>query len=167
MLSNTLKRLTTFNISNTSLKYLATNENSRELDKLFSNIRIEYRGHDPAVLQSYSTFLLNVCKHLEIKNTHIRKHPYVRWVQWLLRSKFVFKKYKLHYETRTHIREINIQEVTGSTASTFLEYIQRNIPEGVAMKVDYTEISDFPKSIKELVEKRTEQRTEKATGEVH
>ena len=26
-------------------------------------------------------------------------------------------------------------KITGSTADTFLEYIQRNIPEGVAMKV--------------------------------
>lgn len=60
MLASTLKRLTTVNISNTYLKYLSTSENNKELDKLFSNIRIEYRGHDPAVLQSYSSFLL-VC----------------------------------------------------------------------------------------------------------
>lgn len=75
-------------------------------------------------------------------------------MEWLLRSKFVHKKYKLHYETRTHIREISIKNVTGSTASTFLEYVQRNIPEGVAMKVDYTEITDFPDPIKKLMEKK-------------
>ncbi|CEF67695.1 28S ribosomal protein S10, mitochondrial [Strongyloides ratti] len=154
MLASTLKRLTTVNISNTYLKYLSTSENNKELDKLFSNIRIEYRGHDPAVLQSYSSFLLNVCEHLKIDKTPVKKHPYVRWVEWLLRSKFVHKKYKLHYETRTHIREISIKNVTGSTASTFLEYVQRNIPEGVAMKVDYTEITDFPDPIKKLMEKK-------------
>lgn len=31
--------------------------------------------------------------------------------------------------------------LTGSTASTFLEYIQRNLPEGVAMKVTKVNIS--------------------------
>lgn len=34
--------------------------------------------------------------------------PYVRWVQPLLRSKFVHKKYKLHYETRTHITRFTV-----------------------------------------------------------
>ena len=28
-----------------------------------------------------------------------------------------------------------MEHLTGSTADTFLEYIQRNLPEGVAMKV--------------------------------
>jgi len=28
-----------------------------------------------------------------------------------------------------------VERLTGSTADTFLEYIQRNLPEGVAMKV--------------------------------
>lgn len=28
-----------------------------------------------------------------------------------------------------------LEKLTGSTAETFLEYIERNIPEGVAMKV--------------------------------
>uniref|UniRef100_A0A0N4ZU03 Small ribosomal subunit protein uS10m n=1 Tax=Parastrongyloides trichosuri TaxID=131310 RepID=A0A0N4ZU03_PARTI len=155
MLSNTLRNIGAFNSQISLLRYLATSDKNKELDKLFSNVRIEYRGHDPAVLQSYSTFLLNVCKNLEIENTPIVKHPYIRWIECLLRSKFVHKKYKLHYETRTHVREMSIKNVTGSTASTFLEYIERNIPEGVAMRVDYTEICDFPVIIKESIEKTT------------
>uniref|UniRef100_A0A0K0F4W5 Small ribosomal subunit protein uS10m n=1 Tax=Strongyloides venezuelensis TaxID=75913 RepID=A0A0K0F4W5_STRVS len=159
MLSSSLKSLAITSIRNGSLRPLTTatttNQNDKELDKLFSNIKIEYRGHDPAVLQSYSTFLLNACHHLDIENTPVQRHPYVRWIACLNRSKFARKKYKIHYETRTHIRDISIKNVTGSTASTFLEYIQRNIPEGVAMRVDYTEICDFPKSVKEVMEKTT------------
>lgn len=34
-----------------------------------------------------------------------------------------------------------VEKLTGSTADTFLEYIQRNLPEGVAMKV--TKVCDY------------------------
>ncbi|KAK0418115.1 hypothetical protein QR680_013377 [Steinernema hermaphroditum] len=115
-------------------------------DELFRRVSLEIRGHDPAVLNSYTTFLTNACSHLEIKADPVEKLPYVRWVQPLLRSKFVHKKYKLHYETRTHIRKFSVHDVTGSTASTMLEYVQRNIPEGVAMKVTYDEICALPES---------------------
>uniref|UniRef100_A0AC35TM32 Ribosomal_S10 domain-containing protein n=1 Tax=Rhabditophanes sp. KR3021 TaxID=114890 RepID=A0AC35TM32_9BILA len=135
-----------------------TSGQAPELDKLFENIKLEYRGHDPAVLQSYSTFLTSVCKNLRVESTPVKVYPYVRWVECLLRSKFVHKKYKLHYETRTYIRELSIKNVTGSTASTLLEYVQRNIPEGVAMKVDYTEISQFPTSVSETMAKIKKER---------
>jgi len=61
-----------------------------------------------------------------------------------LRSKFVHKKAKMHYETRTYIKQMDVFNLTGSTASLFLEYVQRNIPEGVAMRVDYEEICALP-----------------------
>ena len=34
--------------------------------------------------------------------------------------------------------------MTGNTADTFLEYIQRNIPEGVSMSVEQTALESFP-----------------------
>lgn len=49
---------------------------------------------------------------------------------------------------------MTISDVTGSTASTFLEYIERNIPEGVAMKVTYEELLPFPQMIAETMEKK-------------
>uniref|UniRef100_A0A7E4W8V3 Small ribosomal subunit protein uS10m n=1 Tax=Panagrellus redivivus TaxID=6233 RepID=A0A7E4W8V3_PANRE len=118
-----------------------------ELDKLFKKIEIEVRGHDKAVLQSYMTFVHNACNQLDITATPTENLPYVRWVQPLLRSKFAHKKYKLHYETRTHIKKCSVVNVTGSTSSTLLEYLQRQVPEGVAMKVTYEEICAFPETI--------------------
>uniref|UniRef100_A0A915EH38 Gamma-glutamylcyclotransferase family protein n=1 Tax=Ditylenchus dipsaci TaxID=166011 RepID=A0A915EH38_9BILA len=103
-------------------------------DKLFRSVEIEVRGHDKAVLKSYLEFLKNTIAHLELRRTEVRTLPYIRWIQWALRAKFAKKKYKLHYETRTHISQITVLDVTGSTASTFLEYIQRNIPEGPGIK---------------------------------
>ncbi|CAJ0579662.1 unnamed protein product, partial [Mesorhabditis spiculigera] len=123
-------------------------------DKLFKSIELELRGHDPAVIRSYLTFMKSVCGHLEITQGRMQVLPYVRWVQWALRSKFVAKKYKLHYETRTHISKFEVKHLTGNTASAFLEYVQRNIPEGVAMRVGYEEIRPLPGTIP--VEKKAE-----------
>jgi len=122
-----------------------------EVDKLFSKVSLELRGHDKNVLMSYTTFLKNTCGHLEIESSDIRHLPYVQWLQWALKSKFVHKKAKVQYETRTYIKQMDVFNVTGSTASTFLEYIQRNIPEGVAMKVDYDEICSLPESVRKSV----------------
>uniref|UniRef100_A0A0M3JUF9 Small ribosomal subunit protein uS10m n=1 Tax=Anisakis simplex TaxID=6269 RepID=A0A0M3JUF9_ANISI len=123
------------------------------LDKLYSKVNLEVRGHDKAVLRSYTTFLQTACHHLSIQCTPVEILGYIRWIQPLLRSKFVHKKYKLHYETRTYIRRMSIKNVTGSTMSTFLEYIERNIPEGVAMKVNSEEIVDLPPMIKNSMQK--------------
>uniref|UniRef100_A0A0K0CWY4 Small ribosomal subunit protein uS10m n=1 Tax=Angiostrongylus cantonensis TaxID=6313 RepID=A0A0K0CWY4_ANGCA len=89
----------------------------------------------------------SVCTHLNLTRGRFQVVPYVRWIQPALRSKFVHKKYKLHYETRTHITLFEVRNLTGSTASTFLEYIQRNIPEGVGMRVGYVEIQPLPPTI--------------------
>lgn len=53
----------------------------------------------------------------------------------VLKSVHVHKKHRVQYETRTYYRFMDFAKLTGSTADTFLEYIQRNLPEGVAMKV--------------------------------
>lgn len=53
----------------------------------------------------------------------------------MLRAKFVKKKYRVQYDFRTYYRSMQFKHLTGSTASTFLEYIERNLPEGTALKV--------------------------------
>ena len=53
----------------------------------------------------------------------------------VLKSIHIFKKHRVQYEVRTHMRLMKVSEITGTTADIFLEYIQRNLPEGVAMSV--------------------------------
>ncbi len=53
----------------------------------------------------------------------------------VLKSAHIFKKHRVQYEIRTHVRQLQIKEITGTTADVFLEYIQRNLPEGVSMTV--------------------------------
>lgn len=59
----------------------------------------------------------------------------------VLKSRHVHKKHRVQYEFRTYFRLIDFEKLTGSTADTLLEYIQRNLPEGVAMKVTKVIIS--------------------------
>jgi small subunit ribosomal protein S10 len=148
--------------STSSTRAQSSETTVEEADRLFRRIHVETRGHDKAVLKSYTTFLqvrervaliddVNLlqasCRCLSICVDRIENLPYVRWVQPCLRSKFAGKKYKLHYETRTYINRLHLANVTGSTASTWLEYVQRNVPEGVAMKVTFDEIVSLPTSI--------------------
>lgn len=58
----------------------------------------------------------------------------------VLKSAFVHKKHRVQYEFRTYYEFLTFHRLTGSTLSTFLEYIERNLPEGVALKATKVEI---------------------------
>eukprot|EP00088_Acartia_fossae_P012912 TRINITY_DN16683_c0_g1_i1.p1 TRINITY_DN16683_c0_g1~~TRINITY_DN16683_c0_g1_i1.p1 ORF type:complete len:200 (+),score=13.35 TRINITY_DN16683_c0_g1_i1:34-633(+) len=110
-------------------------------DKLYSEIEIELRAHDPAVLKSYSWFMNSAANELEINVTksHAPENSY-KQLKTLLRSAFVHKKQRVQYEYRTFYHFFTLKHLTGSTADTYLEYVQRNLPEGVSMKVIKTEL---------------------------
>ncbi|XP_055680237.1 28S ribosomal protein S10, mitochondrial [Lutzomyia longipalpis] len=122
--------------------------NQPELDKLYSKLEIELRGVDPAVLKSYSWFATTAAQHLgiEVGKCWAEKRPYHdRMV--LLRSVHIFKKHRVQYEMRTYFRHLNFHKLTGSTLDTFLEYIERNIPEGVALKATKVEVQQLPEHL--------------------
>ncbi|XP_051170259.1 28S ribosomal protein S10, mitochondrial [Leptopilina boulardi] len=117
-------------------------------DKLYKKIELELRGHDKAVLKSYGEFTNMTANNLGIimtKNEQIKKAVHDRYT--VLKSRHVHKKHRVQYEFRTYFRLIDFEKLTGSTADTLLEYIQRNLPEGVAMKVTKTEIRKLPEII--------------------
>jgi small subunit ribosomal protein S10 len=110
-------------------------------DKLFKCIDIELRAHEPAVLKSYSWFLNSSATELDIivDKSYALEDPDKKR-QTLLKSAFVHKKHRVQYEMRTYYHFITLKHLTGSTADTYLEYVQRNLPEGVSMKVIKTEL---------------------------
>ncbi|CAK9829879.1 28S ribosomal protein S10, mitochondrial [Anthophora retusa] len=123
-----------------------------EPDKLYKKVEIEVRGHDKAVLKSYGEFVVMAANHLDInvyRNVALRKPVHERLT--VLKSAFVHKKHRVQYETRTYYRYLDFFNLTGSTADTFLEYIQRNLPEGVAMKVTMVELQTLPETVKQAV----------------
>lgn len=64
-----------------------------------------------------------------------------------MRAAFVKKKYRVQYEFRTYFRSIELKHLTGSTADTFLEYIERNLPEGTALKVTKERLESMPEHL--------------------
>ncbi|KRX60396.1 28S ribosomal protein S10, mitochondrial [Trichinella sp. T9] len=123
---------------------------SLEKDILYKSIEIRTMGHDRAVLASYETFALTAARHLQIsvEEAGELKPPYVLWRRTLVRSAHVHKNTRVQYETRTYRRSFRIIHLTGSTADTYLEYIQRNLPEGVGMEVIKKQLSRLPTHIK-------------------
>lgn len=115
-----------------------------ERDILYKKLDVEVRGHDPAVLKSYEWFATKTAKELEITHTETLVPKKHMERLYLLKSIFVHRKHLVQYEMRTHFRIMRFKHLTGSTADTFLEYIQRNLPEGVAMKVTKVAIESMP-----------------------
>lgn len=115
-----------------------------ELDDLYKRIVVEVRGHDRAVLDSYANFVKMTSNELECNLSEIREpHRFIeRWT--VLKSRFSNRKHMRQYEMRTYFREFEFKHLTGSTCDTLLEYIQRNLPEGVAMHVHKTKINPLP-----------------------
>ncbi|XP_053978670.1 28S ribosomal protein S10, mitochondrial [Hylaeus volcanicus] len=117
-------------------------------DKLYKKIEIEVRGNDAAVLKSYGQFAVMAAEHLSItvgRNTTPLKPIHERLT--LLKSVFVHKNHRVQYESRTYYRYLDFFKLTGSTADTFLEYLQRNLPEGVAMKTTRVELQTLPEAL--------------------
>ena len=109
---------------------------SQRLDRLFREIQIEIRAHQPDVLKSYSWFASTAAKELDIEviENNAEPEPHIMR-KTLLKSVFGNSKHRVQYEMRTYYHMLKVGKLTKSTADTYLEYIQRNLPEGVAMKV--------------------------------
>lgn len=75
----------------------------------------------------------------------LRKSEKDRWT--LLKSVHVHAKHLASYEVRTYYRFMNFHNLTQSTLETYLEYIQRNLPEGTAMKATKVELQKLPEHL--------------------
>ncbi|KAK3597417.1 hypothetical protein CHS0354_040153 [Potamilus streckersoni] len=121
---------------------------SDEMDVLYRQITLEVKGHEPAVINSYTKYVSMAANELGITISSIKTPPKNIKRMVLLKSAHIYKKHQVHYEMRTHFRVIELKHLTGSTADTFLEYIQRNLPEGMAMKVTRHRLEQIPEHLK-------------------
>ena len=128
-----------------------------EPEKLFREIDIYLKSHENSVLKSYTEFCVLAANELEIKVNKVL-HPKAIYDRLtFLKSAHVHKKHRVQYEMRTYKRVIQLKYLTNSTANVYLEYIQRNIPAGVAMHVHKWEIQRIPDHIKEQIKKNMNQ----------
>nr|CAG4651430.1 EOG090X0GP9 [Simocephalus serrulatus]SVE94580.1 EOG090X0GP9 [Simocephalus serrulatus] len=117
-------------------------------DVLYRNIEIEMRSGEPAVLLSFEWFACHAAQNLGIKLGKCWAPPKPHHNRLtLLKSIHIYKKHRVQYEVRTYFRYVTVEKLTGSTAQTFLEYIQRNVPEGVAIKVSKRALERLPTSL--------------------
>ncbi|XP_036942942.1 probable 28S ribosomal protein S10, mitochondrial [Acanthopagrus latus] len=122
---------------------------TEEPDVLYQKVSIMVKGHDRAVLDSYEFFASMAAKELGITISNVSEPPKVMERLTLLKSIHIYKKHRVQYEMRTHYRCIELVHITGCTAQVYLEYIQRNLPEGVAMEVTKTAMEKIPDHILE------------------
>ncbi|KAL0967796.1 hypothetical protein UPYG_G00257040 [Umbra pygmaea] len=118
-------------------------------DALYQKVSVLVKGHDKAVLDSYEFFATLAARELGVTLGKVFEPPKNIERLTLLKSIHIFSKHRVQYEMRTHYRCIELCRVTGSTAQVYLEYIQRNLPEGVAMEVTKTSMERIPEHILE------------------
>ncbi|XP_068580754.1 small ribosomal subunit protein uS10m [Cebidichthys violaceus] len=122
---------------------------TEEPDTLFQKVSLLVKGHDRSVLDSYELFATMAAKELGITINKVHELPKDMERFTLLKSVHIFKNHRVQYEMRTHYRCIELSHLTGCTAQVFLEYVQRNLPEGVAMEVTKTAMEKVPDHILE------------------
>lgn len=110
-------------------------------------------------MKSYGWYATTAAEHLGIqvgKCFTPRKADKDRWT--VLKSVHVHRKHLVQYEARTYYRFLNFHNLTESTLKTFLEYIQRNLPEGTAMKATKVEIQRIPEHIEKSMEENSQKK---------
>lgn len=133
-----------------------------ELDTLYKTIELEVLSYEPAVLESYQYFVMSSAKYLSIPVGKVwspLKSDKLRFP--LLKSAFVHKKHQVHYEIRTYHKFITLHHLTSSTANTFLEYIERNLPEGCGLKVTKVMVQPIPAFLRKQQPQEQEQQQQK------
>ncbi|XP_051976715.1 probable 28S ribosomal protein S10, mitochondrial [Xyrauchen texanus] len=120
---------------------------TEEPDTLYQKLSVLVKGHDKSVLDSYEFFVTLAAQELGLTLEKVFEPPKDIDKLTLLKSIHIFKKHRVQYEMRTHYRCIQICRITGSSARVYLEYIQRNLPEGVAMEITKTAIEKIPEHI--------------------
>jgi len=115
-------------------------------DVLYRRLELKCLAHESALLDSYQSFVEMTTDGLRIP-VQVEEPCRVVERKTVLRSAFVHKDIRTQYEWYTHYRLFKFVHLTGSTADTLLEYLQRNMPEGMAMEVTKTRVERLPAGV--------------------
>lgn len=125
-------------------KQTEQNTDDGQDDQLYKHIWIKCAGHEKQVLDSYEKFLQMAAKHLDVQYVKTEEPFRIIKRKTMLANRFVKKKYRVQYEARNYYRHLLFQNMTGSTADTFLEYIERNVPDGVLLIIEKHRLDALP-----------------------
>jgi len=124
-------------------------EEGEGFDRLLSAVVLKVRSMDDAVLKSYIQFMESSAQQLGLNVAAVLRLPHHVEKRTLLASPHIYNKHRKQYETRTYARMLELKDVTGDAADIYLEYVQRNIPEGVSMSIETTELEPMPSYIEQ------------------
>lgn len=113
-------------------------------DDLYRHLWLKCSAHHPNLLDSYEEFVKTAAGHLDIDYVKTEQPFRVIKRKTLLASRFVRKKYRVQYEIRTYYRHLLFKNLTGSTLDTFLEYVERNVPEGLLLVAEKHKLAELP-----------------------
>ena len=129
-------------VSENSLKQEPADEGRP--DDLYRYLWIKCSAHNSAVLDSYETFLKMAATHLRVKYVRTEAPTRDIYRKTLLASRHVHKKYRVQYEWRDYYRNLLFENITGSTLATYLEYVERNLPEGILLIAEKHRLTQLP-----------------------
>jgi len=112
-------------------------------DVLYRGIEVKCLAHEPPLLDSYQYFVEMTANGFRLP-VQVEEPCRIVERKTVLRSAFVHKDIRTQYEWYTHYRLFRFTHLTGSTADTLLEYLQRNLPEGMAMEVTKKRVERLP-----------------------
>ena len=123
-----------------------------EPETLYRAIDILIKGHEASVLESYMTFMTKAAELLGIDIAGKLTPKFIADRSTFLKSIHIQKKHRVQYEIRTHRRVLQLKYMTSSTANAYLEYVERNLPAGVAMHVHRWKLERLPEHVRERME---------------
>jgi len=153
-ITSTVQRFCTTIASEDSTTLQGTQEHEDDeegegFDRLLSAVVLKVRSMDDAVLKSYIQFMESSAQQLGLNVAAVLRLPHHVEKRTLLASPHIYNKHRKQYETRTYARMLELKDVTGDAADIYLEYVQRNIPEGVSMSIETTELEPMPSYIEQ------------------
>ena len=137
-----------------------TDQYNLELETLYRAVDLLVIGHEKSVLESFLSFCETAAGELDITLNDVLHPRSIFDRMTLLKSIHIYKKHRVQYESRTHRKVLQLKYLTSSTANVYLEYIQRNIPAGVALHVQKWEIEKFPDHILKKIEENAAKMTD-------
>lgn len=117
-----------------------TNKFNDKMENLLLTLKI--RGSDEAALDNYTRFMRRAGTVLNLRVSGKLINPFPINRQTLIEPPHVQGNLKV-YDLQTHSRVLQVREFTGETAGIFLEYVQNNLPDGVSIAIEHTDIGPF------------------------
>jgi len=145
----------------TSSRNYSTEAEACKDERLYRAVFVYLKGSENSVLNSYAKFCTMAAEYLDIKHDEVMQPKSMYDRLTLLKSAVNYGAHRVQYEVRTYKRVVPLKYLTGTTADVYLEYIQRNIPAGVAMHVHRFEAQRLPEHIREQISKNSEKLTDK------